>query len=360
METIMEQSKSKSKRAYLIYLTVCLSLVAGILLAFWVKLTSYQNGIDLEAAAVAEESLESAEDGPSIDTAEDERNAQQAFEDYINSLSVEEWCVLYRQSHPASIDSNEAIAGLVNERILPAITSKYRAADYSASSPRFIIGSEEEAVASFILSKSGNNWAVTDTKILIGGSNAVSLTIAKGCELSSGSDILNQIEPSTALASVDDYAEDLVEPSVLCTYDFTDCISEEASFDFANAYHACDGVYYLTEEDTSDFISKSESFVKALLNCYAQGKTNYQANISATLGHVDSSSSAAKVIRETESGLEWTPPDSSISFNLTDSPVCILADNCRFVEVTCESGSVYRIFFLDRGNGYKIVQFYCL
>ena len=352
--------KSKFKKAYLIFLAICVALVAIAFVVLWIKLYSYQKNLDSNALNENSAVESDFSDSSPIDTKEDEHNAQMAFEEYVDSLTEDEWCVLYRQSHPSCIDSDEDIKGFINEHIIPACASKYRAADYTSSSPKYLIGSEDSAVASFIMSKTGDNWIVSESRILTAGSESISLTVAGGCELSSGSTILDAIEPSTKTATVDDYSEDLIEPVILCSYEFNNCINADASFDFVNAYKSNDGIYYSTEEDTSEFVSKAEAFVKALLKCYIEGKTNYQANISATLAHVDSSSTAAKVIRETESGLEWTTPDNSISLNIVSSPVCVVADNCRFVEVTCENGSVYKVFFLDRGNGFKIVQFYCL
>lgn len=353
-----ERRISGFAKRYLIFLAVALVLVIAVLIFLWFKLDNYQKEADNEVASDTQ-ALSGISEGFGI---ESDLEAQQYFENYINSLSTADWIGIYRQSHPESLDSDENIEAFVNETILPALSSRYRCSDYSSSSPRFMIGTGSNVIASFILAPKDGSWEISEAKILTAGSGTLTVTAAKNCEIRINgtelySDSLTLADISESTAELQDYTPDLTNPVIFNTCTVTGLLDSNPTVESGNSYLSEDGIYYETVEDTDGLLSQAKSFVEAMLNCYAQGKNNIDGNLSKALAYVDSSSSAAKIIRETKSGLEWTPPDSSISLNTTCSPLCILADNCRFAEVFCESGNIYKVYFLDRQKGYKIVLF---
>lgn len=371
-EPYTEPSLSRFGKGYLIYLGVILGLVLAVLIFLWIKLSSYQEGIDNPAVSGTQTTSDTAA-GASVNPAavssiESERAAQQCFTDYVDALTIEDWIRIYRDSHPDSADSDEDITAFINASVLPAKSSKLRAADYDLSSPKYLICTDENVVASFVLEGSGENWQIKECRILATGATSLTIEAPKGCELRiNGADITGNIDDSTLgesgiirfeeATTLDGYEEDLVNPVIMCEYVIDNLIGENPTIEVPNSFLSLDGKYYSTTEDTDGLINRADSFVKAMLNCYAQGKNNIDGNLGNALSYVDSSSPAAKIIRDTKSGLEWTPPDSSISLKTQSHDLCVLADNCRFVEVTCASGSTYRVYFIDTGNGYKIVQF---
>lgn len=340
------------KKTYLIFLSVTLILVAGVLVFLWIKLDNYQ-----QESQAADASQEAFSDEISGSLVESEKAAQQYFIDYVDSLSIDEWVYMYRASYPESLDSDGVITAFIQREILPSKSNKFRAADYTASSPKFIIVKGDSALASFTLSPNGDSWQITESSVLAKGDQSLTVTAAGNCEIRVNGITANVNSTSEESATLEELSEDLVNPVTLSTYTIDGLISPDSTVEVVGAVCTGDTFYYETDPTCIELQTKAESFIKAILKCYAQGKTNIDGNISSALAYVDSSSPAAKVIRETKSGLEWIPPDSSVSLDTVCSDVCILADNCRFVEVANTSGSVYRVFFLDRGDGYKIVLF---
>ena len=339
-------------KGYLIFLGASLFIVVAVLAFLWFKLDGYQKEVDATNAPDSQESS----------SIESDIAAQQCFKQYIDSLSTDDWVSIYRQSHPDTLDSDEKIAAFITSAILPAKSSVYRCSDYQSTSPRFMIGTKSSALATFIMSGSGNDWTVSEAKITATGSESFSVTAAQNCEIringaSLGSAETGLFEVTQNAADLQDYSAELSNPVIFCTYTANGLLDANPSIEVSDSYLSDDGIYYEAIEDTDGLINQAESFVKAILNCYAQGKNNIDDNLAKALVYVDSSSPAAKVIRETKSGLEWTPPDNSISMDTTCSPLCRLADNCCFVEVFCASGNLYRVNFLNRDNGYKIVLF---
>lgn len=348
------EERSKFKVGYLVFSLILTVLIVATLITLWIKLSSYQK----EYEANTQTDVTVSDYAKKEEEKKNSENAsQKCFQEYLDSLGMDDWVAIYKNSFPGQVDSDDDIKTFVAANIIPAQSTAFRASDYTIDSPRFVIGSDDKAVASFVLEGNQEEWKVKESKILIGGDKKVTLSVADGCDIMINGNPISSESAEQTKASVDDYDSDLINPVSLNVYKLEGLLNEEVKIDAGNAYETCDGFYYRTIEDTDGLKEKAESFILALLKCYAEGKNNTDANISNVISHVDSSSSAATTLREAKSGLEWVPSSNSISFDVTDSDVCVVADNCRFVEVSNASGSVYRVFFLDRGDGYRIVQF---
>ena len=349
-------------KGYLIYLSVLLAVLIAVLSFVWVKLIKYQRGIDSEAvksgegdfAIEAEGDLEAEIDDAALNSA-----AMAVFSDYIDSLSDGDWVELYKNSNPQCLDKDEDIIQFLRENVLSYKNSRFRASDYTVDEPKFLIGTKSEGKASFILEKSGTNYSILNVNILKKGEESVTFTAYEGALIHINGNDFAQEADEKSFAEVSDYVQEMNNPSQLNVYTLNALINPEALIEVENSYAASDGIYYESVIDASDFVRKSEDFIKALLKYYSQGKSNVEGNMANVLSHVDGQSEAAKVIRETKSGLEWVTPQE-ISYEVTSSEVCKMADNCRFVEVTSAADNIYRVYFLDTGGGYKIVQFACV
>lgn len=378
------------KKGYLIYLGILFVLVFGTLITLWVKMGSYQDKVDAEMTEIVSEEAET------VSTDEAERAAQKCFMDYADSLTLEGWVNLYYASHPDGFDSEEDVTSLITSKVIEPLNERHRASDYSASEPKYIITSEGEPIASFTLVGSDNEWTVASTKVFLGGNETALITAPSDCIVRiNGSEITDEfVEVEKTAVAVDGYDDALTNPVIMNTYTISGLLNAESDVTAQGAYLSIDGNFYSSVEDNS-YVEKARSFIESLLHFYASGKENTDGNASAVMSHVASGSKAASIINSAKSGLEWVPPNHSVSYDIECSEVCKVADNCYFVDVAytpkgagaAEDGSaseesdedgsdengdrsadgtkedavkgagVYRVYFLDDGSGYRIVLF---
>lgn len=349
------ENESTFKKRFRVFVICLLVLLIAVWVVLFFKLFNYQNKTDAANAGI-----ESEDDSSSVNKTDDILKTQDYCLNYINGLDDAKWIDIYKECNPDCIDSDEDIVKLLKENIFPYRNSAYRAYDYSDDAPAFCIGSEDKAVASFVFSKSNDNFELKNAKIFEFGNETLSFKAYADASISINDVLFAGTPENEEYVTVDGYEENLINPISINSYSVAGVINPEANILVDNAYETFDGFYYPIADDTDELISKSEEFVKTLLRYYSQGKNNIQGNMSAVLALVDSSSEAAKVIRNTESGMEWVTADNSISLEVSCEAVCRLADNCVFAEVNCESGNIYRVYYLDTDSGYKIVQFACV
>lgn len=343
------------KKGYLIFIAVLVVIVIGVWAFVWIKLSDYQKDVDSSSEEISVGTGElSAEEKFAL-----QNKAQECFSRYLDQMSDSDWISAYRASNPDSIDSDEEILSLLREKVFPFKSGKFRAFDYTDDNPSFLLGTKDNAVAAFSLSKNGEDYSVNEVKVFERGEGAVTFTAYSGGVISINGIVLEGYQVSEEEVTVEGYENDLINPVKISTYAVDGIINPDVEIQVENSFKTFDDFYYKAIDDNNGLVAKSEDFVRALLRYYSQGKSNLKGNMGAVLALVDSSSEAAKVIRNTESGLEWVPP-SDIPLDVECSDVCELADNCRFTEVNCASGNIYRVYFIDNGNGYKIMQFSCV
>ena len=385
------------KRGYLIYLGILFVLIMGLLITLWVRMGKYQKNLDEELTKTV------IEESQTVSTEDSERAAQKCFTDYADSLTLEGWVNLYYVSHPDGFDSEADVSALITEKIMGASLGKYRAADYTAEEPKYVITADGEGVASFTLSGSENNWTIAATRVFLGGNETAYITAPSDCTVRiNGSELTEEFtQIEKAAATVDGYDDALTNPVIMNNYTISGLLNAESDVTAQGAYLSVDGNFYSSVDDSS-YIDRARSFIESLLHYYASGKENTDGNASAVMSHVASGSKAASIITSAKSGLEWVPPNHSIHYDIECSEVCKVADNCYFVDVAytpqgagadtandaqaaddgedsegdgtdgsdaddmgASSGTqeavkgagVYRVYFLDDGSGYRIVLF---
>ena len=350
------ENESGFKRRYRVFVFCLIAVLIVVWAVLFYKLFDYQNKTDAS-------NINGNIDNSDISAKNQTDNLMETQEfclDYINSLDDSKWIYIYRENNPDCIDSDEDIVNFLRENVYPYKSSVFRAYDYSDDAPAFCMGAKDKAVASFVFSQQNDAYELKDAKIFVCGNENITIKTFADASVAVNGIIYEGQPESEEYATVDGYEEELINPISMNSYTISGVINPDVNVSIDNSFETFDNFYYPLAEGQDELISKSEEFVKTLLRYYSQGKNNIQGNMSAVLALVDSSSEAAKVIRNTESGMEWVPADNSISLEVSCNAVCRLADNCIFAEVNCESGNIYRVYYLDTGSGYKIVQFACV
>lgn len=367
-----EGPNSKFIRGYLIYIAIFAAIALGVMVFLWIKLANYQANAEAEEVSENMHSIEV--EGGFADESEELR-AQRVFTDYISSLDASGFTNLYFANHPERLDSVEDVNTVVTDKIINPGFDSYKARDFSMDVPKYVIMSNGETLGEFTLTKNGSDWSMGTSELLIGGDNKLTIRVPAGKTVTvNGHELLEEyVDTTEEVYELYAYEEALENPAVIKTYTINGLITAESEVIVDGASLTCDGTYYDFAPSGDETRGKAEDFVKALLHYFAMGKENTSGNQGAALSYVASGSNASKVIHETASGLEWVGANYSLSYTTETSEPMRLSDNCYFIDVSYHltdsskaaveptedehSNGVYRVFFLDSGKGYAIVEF---
>lgn len=361
---------SKGVRLYQIIFGV---LIFGILAFLWVKLFTYQLHLDSEEQESVNEELFG------VNEVNSEEEAQKCFLLRLENMTEDDWFNAYMETYPDSLDKEENIRSFISEKIINSGYECFKSADFSLTNPKYVLMAGDVQVAEFNVSGSEDIWSVDNISIDISGNSSYQAVIPIDAKLFiNGKEVLSDnMGENVVTVEVSAYEEDLVEPKRFGTYTVSNLINEideltDVSVTSANgseAKLAVDGIYYdiLDEMSAVEYQEKADDFIKSLLSYYSRGKENAEGNMAAVRGKVVSGSAASSIITNSLSGVVWRVADYSVSYGTTVSDVYVLSDNCYCVDVayetvsesnTYETGNgVYRVYFLDGGNGFGIVQF---
>ena len=366
--TGLSKSTSKFFLGFKIYMAILLLVVFGILLFLWISLSRYQNKTEKNASTV--EIADESETGKI-----DEMDAQSYFVSYINNMTAMDWAQVWYSKHPDKFDSENDVESFVQNKIMDANYSFYKHPDSSSDHPKYLLAEDENAIAQFELNYNQNEWSIDDASIMLGADNVFEAIVPSDSIV-----YLNErevpgefFEKEYEKVSISDYDENLTNPVTFDKCKVDELISypqdRVAGGDGNNCELSEDGHYYkvLNNGSESEYKNRADDFIKSLLNYYAKGKENAEGNMHSVMGHVASGSAAYKIINESYSGIIWRPADYSVSYTTELSNVYILADNAYCVDVSYFANStnensdagdgIYRVFFVDLGKGFNIVQF---
>lgn len=357
-----KRKKSKAFRtALLIYTLSLFVILSGVCVFIGFKLSDYQKGIDSEEAG--QEYKEEVRRAPQL-----------AFEDFADNATAEELTDLWFDSHPEHYDSQEAVINLMQSDIIDANLTRFKSADSTADKPQYILKNSERMVARFTLDGIEKDWKVSSAEFFFEGKE-YSVTAPSDSDVS-----INGVAPDKKLISEtqgfkDDDVEEgiLVNPVSYDTYTIPGVIGNAEFNVFPGREYSIEELegskyyYCLTDEEASGLISKASDFVKALLKYYCYGSSNTGGNMNTVLSYVTPSSQAYKIIAESKSGVEWRHSYPNVTYELNVGKVVCEADNVRRVDISYQKvgdpqndvtyEGIYRIFFLDKGNGYGIYKF---
>ena len=354
------KSRKVFKISLLTYIGILTLLSIVVLIVLWNKLSNYQKSVEAPENSAAHELDDSLQ------------KAQEYFEGYADNLEIDDWVNLWKENCEVCYDSDEALKKAFTALLGTASQTRYRAVDYSPQVPSFVIKLGADNLAHFSLIREGEQWKMDKVSWCKKGRNAT-VTIPSDAKL-----FINGVEATNAFVSegksniqLSRYEEDLINPINYLQYE-VDGFWSDATFEVRtdlnmDVFGNEDFMFCYSPKDDvkADYQSKAEGFVKALLDYSSGAHGTMSENRNRLFGYVAADSEAYRVINESYNGLLWVSHRPNVPFDIEVQQVIVLADNCFAVDVAYtkteeleyfENG-VYRVFFLDKGNGMKVYQF---
>lgn len=364
-----KKRKKQSKFRYGLHVYSALMVFIGgmALIVLWLFLTRYQQGVDAEAAAEAERQSRAAYELAVS------RAPQQAFEDYMSSADAQTWADNWYASHPLNYDDPAQILELMDERFSDPELKYWKAEDSTETHPRYLVKSGDQTIAELTLSGSGLDWSVTDVKVDLEGGEEASLLVPEGYAVFCNGIPVDSCsaEAETRLFDMEEYADLIVDPVHWETYTVRGQLSKPVLTAEAPAGRpistAEDGtVFYILEgEEAETYQNRAERFIYALLYYYMMGNSYTRGHMWAALDHVMTDSQAYQLILDSYDGVTWDTCYGNATYDAKAGEVRIIAANCMMVDVayhaegsaggyTNVADGTYRVYFLDKGNGFGI------
>ncbi|MGN0346718.1 MAG: hypothetical protein ACI4DU_05475 [Lachnospiraceae bacterium] len=367
------EKKVKSKVAYapvsrvfriflVTYLSLLIILTLGALGYLWKSLADYQNNYDANQQQAAYQ--------VSVN-----RAPQVCFDEYLEQMTEEDWIALWYENHPEHFDSEEEIRTFLQTNLIHVPYTCWKAPSYTKDNPVFLIKSDDRVLALFSLEGRELSWQVSSAQLNLYGQENASIVVPANCQVYCNGILLSeeyQITVSDNDANYT-YADRLENPVPYVTYTVEGLLSAPSltvsmNSDTRHVVRDIAGNYYPALSDGTTYQNKAEEFIRALLHYYSYGKNSISENMAAAISHVDSSSHAATIIRQSFDGVHWCNFDNA-NYVTTPSEVYVLADNAYCVDISYENTNapenedgtrdvnVYRVYFFDFGNGFKIYDF---
>lgn len=354
--------KNLFKKGLTFYLVFLAVIFIGIIVMLWTSLARYQEGLDAKQQEVDYER-------------DLQRAPQLAFCQYVEGLSADDWYGLWCECHPLMLDNEADVRAYIGDHITNADIAYYKAANYTSEAPVYLVRSGDGFEATFTMSGADVDWRVSSVSINALGDGADKAMAARGItvycnEVSLGQDMGEAIGSLAPEA----YVDSLVNPLEIMSYDVGGLLSApsfsgKATIDSVSVELDLNGVMMLAVEDTGSYKTKADAFVKSLLNYYKMGKNSVSENMAAAVSHVASGSDAASVIRSSLDGVLWANYTNA-DYTTWTSSVYKIADNALAVDVYYYDANqltdgqtkediteVYRVYFIDLGQGYRIYSF---
>lgn len=358
-----KHKKRYFKKGIIIYLSLLLIVTISVWILLWNKLSSYQAGIDNANNLQELEKIE-------------KREPQLLFEAKINSMALEDWRLIYNASYPTDYNREDDITNLLNTAFAtsePDKLSYWKAPEYTESAPIFLVRNGDADVARFYLARNTDSWEISNIKLSIDpfmNNESYTITIPADCELTcNGKIVSSDLQTPADSFSLDGYEDSLTGNISYCSYTIdgllnepvVDVVYSDSNYSLTKDF---EGNYYLAISDGSSYQTAAQSFVDSLLYYYASGKNNVSANMATAINKVASNSTASSIIKQSLDGVTWRYP-SGITYNTRHSDAYVIAENCYFVDIFYKDSQaddstveeIYRVYFLDLGNGFKIYSF---
>lgn len=356
--------KSKFKKAFIIYLSVLALLMAGALVFLWISLSDYQENLNQQEFQAQNEIL--IKQAP-----------QRYFTEFLNGLTEDDLTDLWFKENPDSLSQKEDIKEALRDTgFFSTPYECFKASDYTEKDPKYLVKTGGKNFMEVTLFGSGNEWSVYDVHFLFSEEGDNSYKIPTDSTL-----MINGIEVSRDSVETEEvpnwpknYLDSLTNPVSFSTYRIKDLLNNPVvEIKGARPYVLTElspkeYCYTLSEEEADPYIKKANDFVRSLLHYYTYGKQSIDENMNSVLSRVPSSSQAATLIKGSYDGVLWRYSYPNVTYNLTEGPVIVDADNCLHVDIHYESPDenlseitskegTYRICLLDLGDGFKIYYF---
>ncbi len=339
------RSKRRFRRGLTAYVLVLLALIIGTLVYEWYALGKSQERFDAEAAEEAARKAAIAEQQAHEKAVY--RAPQLAFESWQAGTDADYWTDLWFSDKTDTLDPREAVLSYMRGRFEAA--EPFRAMEYTAEQPVYVLKDGAETLARITLTGSELNWNVSNVELLIKGTESASTRVATGSRVfCNGTELSGDyVVSSDSYFKFDPLRDKLENPVSWNTYEVSGLltkpeltvepptggiITETAEGDFLLCLDAAAGKPYA---------DKATAFVKAYLFYYLSGSSNLWGNLANVKTHLVPGTNAYKTMTETSDGVYWLSPHYNIdTSNISAGDVVIWADNCYSVDVAYEATGV--------------------
>ena len=335
-----ERSRRKFRRGLLAYVIILLVLIAGTLVFEWISLDRSQQRLDAEAAAEAERLAKIAEEQAYERALY--RAPQLAFEAWESTADADYWTDRWFEANEKSalFESRDAVRSYMET--LFAGAQAYKALEYTAQSPVYVLKAGDETLAKISLTGSELDWSVSQPELLISGKESASARVATGSRVfCNGVELTGEyVVNSDSYFNFDPLRAKLVNPVTWDTYEVDGLllkpeltaeppaggiVTETAEGDFLLCLDAAAG---------KDYADRAVNFVKAYLYYYMSGSNNLWGNLYNVRILLLPGTNAHTKMGDTADGVYWNSPHYNIdTSNVTAGDVVIWADNCYSVDV---------------------------
>lgn len=361
------KSKKRFQKGLRIYLLILSLLLCGALAVLWTFLSRYQDRQDKLAQEAALLAQQQAHEKAVFQA------PQRCFEAFLEGTDAAYWSEEWFKAHPDSPDVKEKVQEKLNELFFGENTVCYKAKDFRADVPEYVIKNGEEQLATVQLQGSELDWSVKAVTLDLEGKESASLEVPAGCTVYCNGVKLDSPADadSHSYFEMSELEESLRDPIRWFTYRVEGLLlppelTAEAPADKTLVTNEDGSMRYVLSADAAAAYQKQgEQMIRTLLYYYMQGGSNTAANMSAVLALVVPGSPAYRLINDSYNGVTWdaTYPDATYETNAGD--VVLWADNCMSMEVQYHSegtkggytnvaDGTYVLYFLDSGSGYGI------
>lgn len=365
-----KKQRNRFKLGLIIYLVILALLLGGANVVLWNFLGEYQVRQDA-AALEAEQLAEQKAHEKAV-----YRAPQLCFEAFMDGADAEYWTGEWFTAHPDTLDVREKVLAEFERLFCGEDTVCYKQADFNAAAPVYVVKNGEQELATVSLEGSELNWSVKDVRIELEGKESGSVQVVSGCNVYCNGVKLDASHAgeTTSYFDMPELQDQLKNPVTWSTYSvegllFAPELTAEAPAD-KTLSTAEDGrmSYILSADAAAAYQRQSEEMVKTLLYYYMLGNNNTAGNMNAVLALLVNGSPAYKLVAQSYDGVIWDSSYPNATYEASAGDLVIWADNCMSVDVqyhaegtsngvTNTADGVYRIYFLNNGDGYGIYAF---
>ena len=357
---------SRFRHGLHVYLSLLCFVAALLLIVLWVYLSRYQ--VELNRQNEEQARLEAV---AAYDLAVS-RAPQLAFEDFLRESDGVYWAQQWFATHPESYDDEGRVQQYFDELLDSETLRAYKDGSYAEGKPVYLLKNGMTAIARIALSGAGMDWTVSGVDLLLEGGESAELSVPNGFRVYCNGTLLPAgADAGTKLYDMASYESLLINPVAWQSYRVEGQLFEPVMTaeppEGSEVVKLEDGsvFYTLNEEESASYQQRAEVFVHDLLRYYMMGNINTNGNMQKARSHVEPGSPAYIMITDTYAGVIWDTSYGNTNYQIEPGPACRLADNCLLVDVsyhaegwagghTNVADGVYRVYFLDHGNGYQI------
>lgn len=300
--------------------------------------------------------------------------SQQAFEDYVGTLTAADWARLWKETHPDCFDGDGALAEIMQAKFLNGGISFARAADYSDEAPAYVVENAEESLAELRLEKSlTGEWSVTGCEFRFSGDKSAELVLPSGCSVFCNGTLLEDRfhDEGSDNYYVKQQIDDIQNRTLWYTWKVEGQLTEPEL-----TYEAPEGKEFYTndqglltvalpEGEEQELYDKANAFFEDFHHYVMYGYFSNKTLAAQAAKHTRAKSQAYTSVYDAYDAIKHAPCYGEYKNDLTLSPIMVWGDNALSLDIGYHTDAmhrgevtpfdgVYKLLFLDYGEGYEL------